>query len=294
MNWFEVRVRPLAPFRTQWRNDTVWGRLTWAVAQGVLPGWSIQRWLQGYREQQPPLVVGDGFPASSFPLPAAWKTLHAAEAEKPPEYITFAEFVRLASGGKPPIARGRPPADASRLHVSLSRETNTAAEGSLRVEQAYTTHAETGETPEPILIHTLTSQDLGQKELEALWQHLAMEGWGKRRSVGYGAFELIGITPAQTPQNGDAFLTLGHCLPTPDLPREGLWRWTGIEAIPHDPVSGLAILPKMFTLALRPGACFHQPPTREWTGRMLLHPLEKNQDYMKYGLAPCWPFRWPA
>ncbi|GMV36332.1 MAG: hypothetical protein AMXMBFR61_08400 [Fimbriimonadales bacterium] len=289
MNWYEVQITPLAPFRTPWRNDTIWGRLTWAVAQEAIASWNIHRWLQAYRDGNPPLVVADGFPRTGFPLPAAWHTLPTKDDHKPPEVITFEELTRLSKGNGHPIESGQPLRPSSRLHVSLSRSTGCAVDGSLYVADAYLPPEDV-----PISVVTLLDHGLTPRDLEALWQHVASEGWGKGRSTGYGAFRLDGVTPLEPPaQDANGFVTLGHIIPNDDLPLDGLWRWSGIKTVPHDPDTGLTMFPPLFSVALRPGACFREKPPRQWTGRMLLHPLEGHPNYTRYGLAPAWPITWP-
>lgn len=289
MNWYEVQITPLAPFRTLWRNDTIWGRLTWAVARGAIASWDICRWLAAYRDGTPPLVVSDGFPRTGYPLPAVWQTIPTNDDSKPPDVIALDELARLSSGTSHPIVSGQPLRPSPRIHVSLSRTTGCALDGSLYVADAYL-------PPEnvPISILTLLDQSLTPRDLEALWQHVASEGWGKGRSTGYGAFQLASVIPLQPPAQGaDAFVTLGHIVPNDDLPRDGLWRWSGVKIVPHDPATGLTMLPALFTVALRPGACFRETPPRQWAGRMLFHPLTGNPEYARYGLAPAWPIIWP-
>lgn len=288
MQTYLVRLRCLSPYLTPWRNCTLWGRLSWIVADGRLPGWTIEDWIEVTRNGQPPVVVGDGFPTNAVPVPALFLAT-ATGTEKRPKTLTWDDWTVLSTFRRWPERREHAGAIArvERMHVVLSRDTGTALlledpdkpekrRGQLRTE--------IGEQPSELIILAQVDDILGPEGLETLMRELCKDGWGQGRTYGYGNVELISVEATERPAPTGWVATLGHCHPTEDLPREGYWRWTGVPVRPHDVASRRGAT-ESFTTMLLPGASFaSDDPT---AGRSV--GIDDRKDYLHVGLAPTWP-----
>jgi hypothetical protein len=277
MQTFLVRLGCRSPYLTPWRNCTLWGRLTWIVADGRLPRWSIEDWIEYTREGIPPLVVGDAFPFDAVPVPATYQVA-ASGPMKRPKTLPWTDWLRLCQAGKWPADGAKVVTSrAERMHVVIGRDTGTTVEGGLRTES--------GEQPaKGLLIVAQVDDALGERGLRTLIDELCMEGWGQGRTYGYGHIRLDSITPIDRPEPTGWSVTLGHCHPTDDLPEDGYWRWAGVPVRRHDPQTRMGPIQE-FTAMLSPGATF--AADRDWIGTSL-QPADR-PNYLHYGLAPTWP-----
>lgn len=279
MDTFLVRLWCHSPYLTPWRNCTLWGRMSWIVADGRLPGWTIEDWVAFVREGLPPLVVSDAFPYDAVPVPA----LHLAKAsgdQKRPKALPWPEWLTLCQTGMWPERVATPRLHRSeRTHVVISRDTGTALEGQLRTELGL-------QPVEGLVVVARVDPSLGRNGLELLFEELCREGWGQGRTCGYGQIEIRSVEPLSPVKSDGWITTLGHCHPTDDLPEEGFWRWTGVPVRPHNPETRKGPV-QFFTTMLSPGACFPKKADEDWVGRTL--DLPNLSACVHCGLAPTWP-----
>lgn len=282
MRRYLARFRCGSPYLTPWRSPTVWGRLTWAVASGAVQSWSIGDWLDAYESGLPPVVVGDGFPESAVPVPAACLARHRG-TEKPPGTLAWRDWLALCATGEWPAgARAVPVPAAERTHVTMNRATGTGERGMLRTEH--------GDWPERMVLPLWADDSVGEDAVRALLAVLAAEGWGHGRSYGYGHIVLEGVEALAAPADAGHYVLLGHCHPTADLPEEGHWRWAGVPVLAHDPATRRAILPQRFVTMLGPGATFPSSGgVPAFAGEVVSTRLPGHDRYLHHGLAPAWP-----
>lgn len=278
MDTYLVRLTCRSPYLTPWRSCTLWGRLSWIVADGRLPGWSIQDWIECYRAGIPPLVVGDAFPYDAVPVPALYLAT-ATGPQKRPKTLLWPDWLELCqSGDWPESPQSHKAHRVERMHVVIARDSGTTVDGGLRTEA--------GEWPaKGLVLLAQVDETLGESGLRVLMEELCKDGWGQGRTYGYGHIELTSIEPIDRPQRTGQVATLGHCHPTDDLPEVGYWRWTGVPVRPHDQDSRRGEK-QFFTMMLLPGACF-AAQTGERVGQAIR--IEGRPDYRHYGIAPTWP-----
>ncbi len=293
MDTYLVRLKPLSPYLTPWRSCTLWGRLCWIIADGRLPGWKIEDWLECYKIGEPPLIIGDAFPSNAVPVPAIYHALPKEKIEQllpegveaPPKTLTWEEWRDLCATGK--FLKPKENTDAmpskngkvqrtERIHVVMDRASGRAAYGGLRTE--------IGWQPDELIFVARVDSALGLRGLETLVRELCLEGWGQGRTYGYGHVEFLSVEDAERPESTRWAATLGHCHLTDDLPTDGYWRWAGVPVRPHD-LGRRQGKEQFFTTMLLPGATFATDKTGighaiSWDGR---------KDYLHYGLAPTWP-----
>lgn len=236
---YRLTLRPLTSFRTPLQSDTIFGHLLWALR--YLEGESaLAGFLDSYREGQPPLLLSAAFPAGYLPVPllpppplappsaaiadvVVQKLLHTGSP-----WLPLAQWRDLVNGLTPAAvsaaaALGDPePARATRVvrtRTAVDRLTGSAREGRLfNAEESFFTPGATFE-----IWHRLLAEDSALPgRLEQWWRWIAANGFGRRKSEGRGAFEIVGAglepaadaLPEATAPNG--FMTLSAW-----VPREG-------------------------------------------------------------------------
>jgi len=303
MKAFAIRMRPLGPWSTPWHADTIFAALCWQV-----------RWLAGevqliqllgrFRSGDPPFVISDAFPEGWLPRPLSADLLqvpHSNLGRKPPEWIPEAAFRALlrGEGVLPPQAEPNDPiVPTRRLHASISRKSGTTAEGGQLFEipewRVRTKDGQGGDGN--LILYFRTAED--PSRLCSLFRCLGASGFGKKRSSGQGAFEVI-AEPGPCGwlddfERANAFVALSHFIPAAKDPTDGLWRLVtkypkfAAEAPVANAFKGRATM-------LRPGSVFRSVgPPRGHYGRVLFDLFPEFPSAAQYALAFAVPLRWHA
>lgn len=272
--------------------------MTWAVASGALPGFTVEDWIDSYNSGEPLVVVGDLIPADAFPVPAGYRA--KKWDREPPESLPYDAWQHLVSSGT--LAAERRCDErllaGSRDHVSISRSVGKAAEGALYSHHGW--YAQHG-----FILYALVNELLTVDEFKTILQCVCDEGWGIRRNVGYGALVLESCDAIDPPVSESQWaMALGHVHPTQDLPA-GWWRWTGVSVVPHDPDSrGAIIAPDRmtnhplhryhYTTMLAPGATFaFDGAAPRYAGTVIRYPVDGKMLH-HYGMSPLYPVEKPV
>jgi len=136
MKTWRIRIRPLSPWASPWRSDTIFGSVCW-------------RWLELYPHDfeaiieefqalgEPPFLVSDAWPGNLLPVPAHVPIETKPDADrkkwKPPLYVPESSFRRIAAGQDlsakevfSTVIR-----TLTRVQTAIDRDSGTAAEGQL-------------------------------------------------------------------------------------------------------------------------------------------------------------------
>jgi CRISPR-associated protein Csm4 len=295
---YRIVIEPAAPAATPWQADTLWGHLCWALVRRRGES-ALQSFLQAYRDGVPPLVLSDGFAEGRLPRPLALPppatgskreailTARAAKAAGRTA-VGLATFDRLRRGESVPLDEEAAPVEERRvlaLRNSVDRLTGTAggAGGALYTVEEY--HARRVDL---YLRVTEETEDL----IWTLLADLAVEGYGKRRAVGYGAIArwqrepFDGFAPFA---EANAFLSLSRFSPAADDPTDGMWR----TAVKVGTVGGETASPfKRPLVLLTAGSWFRVPGGgREWYGRLVSGLSAAHPEAVQYALAFAVPVR---
>jgi len=295
MNTWRIRIRPLSPWASPWRSDTIFGSLCW-------------RWLELYPEDfeavidefraggQPPFVVSDAWPWGLLPAPAhvPVQTGSAGNRKKlkPPLYLPEAAFRRIAAG-QDRIANGVVSdvvRSLTRTQTAIDRDSGSAADGQLFETSCQ--HLAPGE--DSLAVYVRTDRHIGR--LAACFRALALTGYGKKCSSGLGAFEVVGEPERcewlDTVPNPNAFVALNHFVPAPDDPADGVWR-THVS-FPKFHSGSAHNLFKGTVLMLTPGSVFRtgDAPPRSWYGTIIPVPRPEMPKAFHYGLCCPAPVVW--
>jgi CRISPR-associated protein Csm4 len=122
-----------------------------------------------------------------------------------------------------------------------------------------------------------------------------VEGYGKRRAVGYGAigaWELEPFNGFGSFEGADAFVSLSRFVPAAADPADGMWR----TAVKFGKVGGETATPfKRPLVTLTAGSWFRtRGAPREWYGRLASGVSTAHPEVVQYGLAFAVPMRVPV
>jgi CRISPR-associated protein Csm4 len=301
MKSYRFKLRPLAPWSTPWQADTIFGSLCWELRK--LQGEeSLKRFLQEFGEGEPPFVLSDALPEGWFPRPLYARLQPLAGLNfkaKLPDWICERQFRSLVreSGLVVPQPWWPEPIFSTRaLHAAIDRFGGTTGEGGnlFEVEEwSFDSHADPSSRHLVLYVRTKGSLDL----VSALLQSLAASGFGKKKTIGRGAFEVMGeAEPCEWMDENteaDGFVSLSHFVPHPADPTDGLWslltkypKYAAAAPVPG-PFKGRLTM-------MRPGSAFRVAgPTRSFYGRMLKGLHTDFPGSVHYGLAFPVPVRWP-
>jgi CRISPR-associated protein Csm4 len=302
MKSYAIRMRLLGPWSTPWHADTLFAALCWQLR------WSagepaLLKFLERLRYDEPPFIVSDVFPEGWFPRPLSARLTplpHTNLGRKPPEWVPETTFRALLreNATVPPQAEWREPVVSSRrLHASIGRRTGTTAEGGQLFEiPEWRVRTEDGAGGNGNLtVYFRSGED--PDWLCSLFRCLGTSGFGKKRTSGHGAFEIVGEPEPcawlDDFEGANAFVSLSHFMPAARDPFDGFWRIAtkypkfAAEAPVASPFKGRVTM-------LCPGSMFRvggRP--RVYYGRILFDLFPEFPTAVHYALAFAAPLRWP-
>jgi len=247
--------------------------------------------------EAPPFLLSDAFVGDLLPLPAHTSLpVPTSDAtgkmpKKPPIYIPEAMFLRLSHAQEleGETIRSVQTHSSTRLQCSIDRNTGAAADGALFETETH--YLSEGSCPY-LTVYLRTERHLDR--IIECFHALSYTGFGKKSSVGLGAFTIVG-DPEPCPwldvaDDSNAFVSLSHFVPAPTDPTEGWWRLDVTHPKFHaNMVSGVF---KGVLTRLTPGSAFFlSAPYRPWYGSMLSIPRPEMPGALHYGLCFPIPFR---
>lgn len=304
MNLFRVTYHLRGPVASAFQADTLFGHLCWA--KRYLDGEEAldRDFLEWFRAGEPLLILSDGFPGDSLPNlifpPPRRGPLPKAEAQRAFDTVKKAREARLlaleefnrAINGQTVEPAARKPESRTRVTLKnqINRLTGTTGDGGhlFEFEEIF------WESPVSIYVRVT---DGFEAEAKRLFEFVAEEGYGKRKSVGYGAIRSVEIREFngfKPPSDPSGFVSLSHFVPAPDDPRDGFWKVLikygkmGEEyAIGENPFKRPLVM-------LTPGSVFRtQGKPREFYGRLVSGVSEQNEKVVQYGFAFAVPMKMP-
>lgn len=267
MNVFSYRLRPTTAWATPLEADSLFGALCWEIVrrQGEA---DLLRVLDRFRKGDPPFVLSNAFPGDLLPRP-----LVLAGSK----WVTRDGFAQVRAGECPPDVDAPEPQIDSQLHV----ERDTSVYDTFEMQGG----------PEYFTVYARVVPEWSET-LRKLLQSLGMYGFGKRRGLGLGQFE-VPEKPEPCPwleplpfESG--FVSLSHFIPQESDPTKGRWSLQ----VKYPKLSAGHGSPNAFKgrlLQLEAGSCFQSPGRpRRWYGRMV------GDKTLHYGLALAIGIKWPT
>jgi CRISPR-associated protein Csm4 len=291
-----------------WQADTLFGHLCWSLARRKGEEFLNDLFLADYRQNRPPILLSDGFPADYLPRPLLprgfassgmakrdrLEVQRAAKTLAHVEWLTLQEFNQMRRGElvEQATVTDEKIFAAMRFQVTaknqIERLTNTAgAEGGALYDM------EEFVIPRVTVYWRIEDGYLGL--VRDFLTDLQKTGYGKRKSVGYGQVERFTLDacddfPEVSGANG--FVSLSRFVPAPRDPTEGFWS-TAVKYGKLGEEWALDANPfKRPLIQLACGSCFRDPSPRPWYGQ-LVRGLSVRPEVEEYAFALAVPMRFP-
>ena len=237
MKVYRVKLRPLNSFISQLQADSLFGAICWVIryTEGAEKLMAMLSYFDG---GNPPFILSNGYPGDLLPRPLipprvrdekTTKREQLAEARlgkklKSTLMVTPQEFVALARGEKSiPGCKAKEFVVLDLLHAQVNRVTGTTGEGG---ELFSTTERFLNEKAYQYISVYFKCEDEWLEKLEGYFHLMAQTGIGKGRTVGKGAFEVLGVESFDLFANsqGNAFISLSNFVPAVDDPVDGYYK----------------------------------------------------------------------
>ena len=293
-------LRPLAPWATPWQADTLFGALCWELAHSAGEG-ALSRLLERFRQGPPPFLLSDAAPGDLLPRPLCavpeGDAGAAAEANEwqSARWLTREQFAAVRQGQRYPPELPRQQWWMTLRATRASVPRNGADPVPFSTEE-YTWRPEVPQEERFLSLYVRAEEEWLER-LGTLLRSLGRSGFGKRRAIGRGAFEVLGPAEAcdwlEPLPFENAFVSFSHFAPDESDPADGWW-----EALVKYPRLGsaraAASMPSKGRLVmLQPGSCFRSPGRpRRWYGRVLTGLSPTFPDALHYALAFAVGLRW--
>lgn len=233
MKTYRLKIKPHSSFLTPWQADTIFGSLCWVMAwcEGEKV---LQSFLEEYKNGNPSFVLSDGMPGDLLPAPAhlslleqkgeGFETYQKAKMLKKIAWLPLETFQSVRNGNLKleQAEKAETFKVFTTLHSSINRITGTTGEeGSLFELEEYASALN------EISIY-LKIKDGQEEKVFSLFKNLSLIGYGKKRSVGKGAFEIIGkLEPFDRFKDfsgANGYVSLSNFVPAQDDPTDGFYK----------------------------------------------------------------------
>ncbi len=287
MTLYRLRLVPRGAYATLFLADTLYGHLCWAA---IRTGAGLGDLLEAARSGAPKFVLSDGFPGDLLPMPVlppsqipqddvSIQRVHFQQEKhrKETRWLTRADFSRILQGKLIVSAelmeedKKAQPKHGATLKNTINRLTGTTpadpGEGGLyEMEETFQTQ---------VTVYAQV-EDGYRDTLEELLGYLSQTGYGKRKSIGYGAFREpihLGDPLADdffgSPANPNGFVSLSTFVPAQNDPTEGWWQLLVKYGKLGEELAASENPFKRPLLMLRAGAVFKDAPVRPFYGRVV-------------------------
>jgi CRISPR-associated protein Csm4 len=244
-----LRLKPHGATLSPWQADTLFGHLCWeAFFQGGPK--ALQEFLAPFRAGKPPFVISDGFPNDTFPCPLLppgalvrgdkcerERAMDAAKERKKITRLSHAQFEQFLRDGS--LLTGTENGLVSQSRFTLKNQINrltSTTRGATEDEKTGNLYAvrefrfysveEQERVPAHITIYIWAENDGRAQEAETWFRLLARGGFGKKKSAGYGRFDVLSHEPFSltTPAKPNGLVALANFVPAPSDPPIGLYK----------------------------------------------------------------------
>lgn len=313
---YRATLRPRSAWRSPLQADTLFGHCCW-LAQYAGGDAALKPLLDPFRNgAPPPLLFSNGFPTDRLPRPLVLDPSHNRQRSKAAQisdmearkasvgvrWVSVDEFNALRCGKQIVIAKRE---DVALSRPVLKNQINRITGGTTPVdpdddepgggnlygvvEEAFVDRS----ALRPVAVNTVVyvrAQDQAWADLaHELLRELTRTGYGAKKSVGYGQFELIEWIPfdgfAQVP-NANGFVSLSNWVPARTDPTRGSYTTLVKYGKLGEELATTENPFKFPLLMLTAGSTFYTDgPPREWYGRLVDKIAPANDDIVQYGYA---------
>lgn len=301
-NWYIMTFRLKSWTASEWQSDTIFGHLCWAIRYTDGED-SLLEFLDAFRQGRPPILLSNGFPSGLFPchraLPRHINTpstlkLQRELAQQEKEirrvsYLTLEEFNRAINGEVfLPTKKGNP-FQRNTLKTQIDRHTGTTGDEGRLFDLA--------EAFCPEISVYARIEDFFLPRVESLFSYIVKGGYGKRKSVGYGAISDMNFAPLEglrLPRDANGFVTMSNFVPAQHDPTVGFWSiLVKYGKLGEEYAIGGSPL-KYPLVMLVAGSTFYDSPVKPFYGRMVADVSSAYPKVVQYGFALPIPARLPV
>lgn len=294
MQSFRLKLRMNSSFITPFHSDAIFGALCWVV-RSYHGEEALREFLEPFLRGDPTFIISNGFPEDYFPKPMIPfqgepsdigdkpKALAMAREGKRRKKITLLsleEFNATIGGGYPDLVeKGELFADRAVMHSLVNRSSGTTSEGG----ELFTT-IERFSGAKYWSVYVKAYRGWEEKILE-LFTILGKTGFGKRKSVGKGSFDVISMEPFdfKSPDNANAFVLLSNYIPASEDPTQGFYKtFVKYGKLDGDFAQGENPF-KVPLLMMIPGSVFLTNDPRPYYGRMVKQVSQAHPEVVHYG-----------
>ncbi|MBK7380370.1 MAG: hypothetical protein IPJ03_15550 [Ignavibacteriales bacterium] len=237
-----LKLKQKSGLLTELQSDTIYGHFCWRLKER-LGADKLTDFISNYQSGNPIFILSDGLLQVNdeihFPRPyifnkpvhkeiKAEKILEFVDRKKNKErnYLTLSEFNKFLSTGEIIIEdkketddvkkkKGMPLINGTlRVSVQIDRNNFGSSEGKLfSFNPRYTRE----DVSYVVLIKVLDDSAFDSYECESIIKEVFKVGFGKKKSSGYGQFEILSFgefNDIKEPENSNAFMVLGNYLTT--------------------------------------------------------------------------------
>lgn len=222
---YRFTLRAAGPLGTPLRSDTLFGHACWTVSAA----WGedeLRRFLESAREQKPPVVFSDAFPAGCIPRPLVELPTRAAgtlaEYQRTKQYRKLRWISRHGAAsrnwaiGEESLENVAPnPGKRVVMRNVVGRATGTTGDNALYATEEIVLDG--GWECVDIYVHA--NDDWREERVTEIVTAMFAVGYGRDQTVGMGAMEIVS-SPERVSvgvDGGDVFMSLSRCVPGPAI-----------------------------------------------------------------------------
>lgn len=231
------KIKPLSSYMTPWQSDTIYGHLLW----GVLLTYGeeeIEKTLKEFKDRKPPFIVSDGFIDNKLPIinkrvikNSEIEEIAIEKKESLIDVATKIKRLRKISNVSIEIFNKLRKKDVDildlteeileesdvkiasieNLHNRIDRVSGSTGENSIfSLKEIF--------VEKDIYIYFKVREDYPLEKLKTLLKFVEDNGFGKKTSVGKGAFKTISFEKYEGFEKirGNSFITLSNYIPAKD------------------------------------------------------------------------------
>ncbi|MCD6653562.1 MAG: hypothetical protein LT067_02170 [Sulfurovum sp.] len=207
MKLYKTTITPSSNFATPLKGDTLFGQLCWAIRYTF--GESKLEALLAHYEQEPFLVVSDGFAPNHMPKPSLPSFLLGEDASRKKEnrkniWLTLEDL----QSGKFADAKTDKEADYKSSTVATVKNSLNYKTFTTDDSGAFAPYSEDESALGAQDVYFLLSDDFSLNDLEKSLATVAQMGYGKNASTGKGFFTFDLFTEVPHAKSATTFMTL--------------------------------------------------------------------------------------
>ncbi len=236
MKTYRLKIKLLNSFATPWHADTLFGSICWLIAWRYGTE-TLVNLLKDYIDKEPPFLLSDGFPGDLFPSPVHlplmfddatdYNDYRGRKYIKDIAFLDADDFQKIRQGYQtlPHKMESKPFQPVNTIHNSINRMTGTTGdEGSLyEIEEWTLKNTDT-------ISFYLKIKDGWEERVSGFFHELALSGYGKKKSIGKGSFEVVGemepFDAVNDFEGSNGFMALNNFMPSPNDPVDGFYKTT--------------------------------------------------------------------